>query len=140
MTSSILLFSHAILYPGIVLPSVIGKTGIKKNNDAYADDVDTWAESMDYGQVELHSVMCKLIEGDQKWSNIQDVAAAPIVFHKCITQILGHIVVALSLVIDYEFEFEMDLLDIKRAHMWIPLVSPDQPNEGLGFCLAPDGN
>ena len=49
MTSSILLFAHAIHYAGIVLPSVIGKTGIQKNNDAYTDDVDTWAGSMDYG-------------------------------------------------------------------------------------------
>jgi len=46
MTSSILLFAHAILYAGIVLPSVIGKMGVKKNNDAYADDVDTWAGSI----------------------------------------------------------------------------------------------
>ena len=65
------------------------------------------------------------------------MAAASIAFHKCITQILGHIV-ALPLVIDYEFEFEMDLLDIKGARTRISLVSPDQPNEGLGFCLAPD--
>jgi len=76
MTNRILLFTHVILYAGIVLPSVIGKTGIKKNNDAYADDVDTWAGSMDYGQVESYSFMCRLTEGAQKWSNIQDVAAA----------------------------------------------------------------
>ena len=112
---------------------MIGKTGIRKNNDAYADDVDTWAGSMDYGQVESQSVMCKLTEGAQKWYNIQDVAAASTAFHKCITQILGHIVVALSLVIDYEFEFEMDLLDIKGARTRIPLVSPDQPIRNMSL-------
>ena len=60
MTSSILLFAHVILYAGIVLPSVIDKTGIRENNDAYADDVDTWAGSIDYGQVESHSVIALL--------------------------------------------------------------------------------
>jgi len=140
MTSSIIVYAHALLHAGLVPPSVIGKTGNKKNNDAYADDVDTWAGSLDYGQIELHIVICKLTEGAQKWSNIQNVAAASASFPKCITQLLGHIVVASSLVFNYDFEFNMDLLDIKQARTRIPLVLLDQPNEGLGLCLAPDGN
>ena len=95
---------------------------------------------MGYGQTELHSIMCKLIGGAQKWSNIQDVVAASAAFHKCITQLLGHIIVASSLVLYYKFEFKMDLLDIKGARTQSLLVSSDKPNKGLGFCLAPDGN
>jgi len=100
MTSSILLYAHALLYTGTVLPSVISKTEIKNNKDAYADNVDTWAGLMDYGQIELHSVMCNLTEGAQKWSNVQDVAAASTAFNKCNTQFLGHIAISSSLVID----------------------------------------
>ena len=35
MTSSILLFAHALLYTGLILPSAVEKKGVKKNNDAY---------------------------------------------------------------------------------------------------------
>ena len=85
MMSSILLFTHALLYTGLNLPSVVRKKGIEKNNDAYADDVDTWASSMDYGRIESNSVMIRLTTGAQKWSNLQDVAAASTSLHKCMT-------------------------------------------------------
>ena len=47
MKSSQLLTAHSMLYEGMHLPSVAGKAGIKRNNDAYVDDVDTYAASME---------------------------------------------------------------------------------------------
>ena len=44
MMSSTLLEANGKLYKGISLPSVVGKEhGIKRNNDAYVDNMDTWA-------------------------------------------------------------------------------------------------
>jgi len=140
MASSIILFAHALLYTGLNLPSVVGKKGIEKNNDAYADDVDTWASYMDYGRIESNSLMSRLTTGVQKWSNLQDVAASSTAFHKYTTQLLGYINERSSLVIDYDFEFDMSLLDIKGAKTQIKLISAIDPNFGLGFSLAPDGN
>jgi len=95
---------------------------------------------MEYGSIESHSVMCRLTTVSQKWSNLQDVAAASTVFHKYTTQLLGHANVGSSLKIDYAFEFDMDLLDIKGAQTQIKLASANELNVGLGFSLAPDGN
>ena len=44
MTGNTLLKAYGKFYKGIQFPSVCGKEhGTRKNNDAYADNVDTWA-------------------------------------------------------------------------------------------------
>ena len=96
--------------------------------------------SMDYGRIKSNSVMSRLTTGAQKWSNLQDVAAASIAFHTCTAQLLGYIDVGSSLEIDYDFEFAMILLDIKGASTQIKLISASDPHVGLGFNLALDGN
>ena len=141
MTSSTLLAAHGKLYEGIDLPSVCGKDkGIKKNNDAYVDDVDTWAGSLSNGRDAADEVMFHLMDGAQKWSDVQDVVAASTAFHKCMVQILSHVAVNGSMVIDYEYRSDVTLSDIKGAATTIKFLTPREPNEGLGFNIAPDGN
>ena len=71
MTSSTLIKAHGKLYKGIQLPSVCGKEhGIKKNNDAYVDNVDTWAGSLSNRSDAADEVMYQLMDGAQKWSDI----------------------------------------------------------------------
>ena len=83
MTSSTLLEAHGKLYKGIQLPSVYGKEhGIKKNNDAYVNDVNTWAGSLSNGSDAADEVMEQLMDRAQQWSGIQDVVAASTAFYK----------------------------------------------------------
>ena len=49
MISSTLLAAYAMIYTVLFLPGVYGKNNIKKNNDAFIDDVDTYAGSLDNG-------------------------------------------------------------------------------------------
>ncbi len=86
MTSSTLLRAHGFLYDGIDLSSTCGKaTGIKKNNDAYVDDVNTWAGLLENGHEAADQVMHTLWKGAQSWANIQDVVSQSTAFHKCMT-------------------------------------------------------
>ena len=113
--------------------------GIKKNNDAYVDDVDTWSGQLGYGRTVANNVMISLNGGAQKWSNVQDVVAASTAFHKCMCQVLAWAVLKGSLAIDYAYTYEMTLHDVKGARTKIQFLPASQPNQGLGFNLAPDG-
>ncbi|KAL7532797.1 hypothetical protein ACHAXR_004900 [Thalassiosira sp. AJA248-18] len=134
-----LLTAHQLLYKGIHLQSVHGGKGISKNNDAYVDDVDTWAGSSEYGPDITDYVMSTLENRAQKWTNVQDVAAVSTAFHKCTAQILAWKIVRSSLQIDYEYTYELCLVDSNGATTKIPLLTADKANVGLGFNLTPDG-
>jgi len=54
---------------------------------------------------------------------------------------MAHIIVGTSLVIDYEYRYEMELLiDTKGARTKISSCPPNEPNKGPGFNLIPDVN
>ena len=125
---------------GMHLPSVAGKAGIKRNNDAYVDDVDTYAASMENSPGTAEDVMTTLTSGAQKWTNVQDVVAASTAFHKCITQVLSWKERKGSLEVDYDYKYAMELLDSKGARSSIKFAPPNLPNKGLGFHIAMDGN
>ena len=140
MTSSHLLTAHGALYQGANLPGIVGGKGIVKNNDAYVDDVDTFASSMENGIEVAGEVCTKLTRGAQAWSNVQDVVAASTAFHKCLLSILSYKNKGGSLTINYDYKYSMYLYDVKGAPSLIKMQSPDKPNDGLGFRHAPDGN
>ena len=50
-TGCMLLTAYDSIHPGIYLPDVSGDQtlGIKKSNDAYVDDVDSWSARLDNG-------------------------------------------------------------------------------------------
>ena len=80
------------------------------------------------------------MNGAQKWSDIQDVVAASTAFHKCMVQILSHKVVNGSMMVDYEYRSEASLSDIKGVTTTIKFLTIKEPNKGLGFNIAPNGN
>ena len=117
-----------------------GETCIRKTNDAYADNVDIWGGKTGAGNEAAANTMAQLQDGAQKWSDLQDVIAACTAFQKCLVQILCHKVVQGSLVIKYEYEYNMELKDSMGARTKIKFLSADKPNSGLGFNLCLDGN
>ena len=138
--SSTLLLAHSLLWTGLDLPSSTGGPGLKRNNAGYVDDVDTMAGSTEYGPEATHQVMHHLEVGAQKWANIQDVVAQSTAFHKCAVSALAWKEEKSSLVIDYDFKYDMILSDINGAGTSIGQLAPDKPNKGLGFYQALDGN
>ena len=102
LSSSSIFFAHDDICKGLDLPGIIAADGIKKNNDGYANDVNTYAGEMTNDIYIANNAMTCLATGAQKWANLCDAIAQSIVFHKCIVQILSFVNVNSSLKIDYE--------------------------------------
>ena len=49
MIRSVLLLAHSLVYQGLKLPGVDGRLCFEKNDDAYADNVDTWGCNTEVG-------------------------------------------------------------------------------------------
>ena len=64
------------------------------------------------------------MEGAQKWSDVQDAAAASPAFQKCMVQILSHKAVNGFMVVDYEQQSNVSLSDIERAATKIKFLTP----------------
>jgi hypothetical protein len=56
--SSIVLNAHSTMYTGITSPSPTNELEIRKQNDGYVDDVNTWAASMDWNSDIVEHVLC----------------------------------------------------------------------------------
>ena len=137
--SSSIFTAHNDIYKGLNLPGITAADGIKKKNDGYANDIDTYEGEMTNNIYAADNGMTHLATGAQKWANLRDVIAQSIAFHKCIVQILSFVHVHSSLKIDYGSKFTMRLKDSKWATSSIKYFPPDKSNEGLGFRHAPDG-
>eukprot|EP00956_Cyclotella_meneghiniana_P029777 scaffold73268_cov96-Cyclotella_meneghiniana.AAC.1 len=73
--------AHATLFPEMVLPSPTNDRAIKKRNDGYVDDVNTWAGEMnlDFGVEE--SVMYDLQQRAQGLTDLNEVSGGSTAFH-----------------------------------------------------------
>ena len=140
LSSSSLFWAHSNKYEGLDLPGIILTDGIKKNNNGYVDDVNTYAGEMTKDIHTADNVMTRLSTGAQKWANLCNGIAQSTAFHKCIAQILSFTNVKSSLKIDYKIRYVMSLQDSKEATSSIKYLTPDQPNDSLGFHHALDGN
>ena len=58
------------------VPGVNGEVCIKKNNDAYADDVGTWGGNTGTGNGAAAVTMAQLQDGAPTWSDLWDEIAA----------------------------------------------------------------
>ena len=59
--------------------------------------------------------MVQLQNGAQKWSDLQDVIAACAAFQKCMVQIICHIAVRGPLVLNYDYEYNIESKDSMGA-------------------------
>ena len=65
LSSSSLFCAHDKIYPGLDLPGIIPSDGIKKSNDGYVDDVDTYAGAMTNNIFAADNVMIQLSTGSE---------------------------------------------------------------------------
>ena len=63
LSSSSLFFKHDKIYRGLDLPGIIPSDGIKKNNDGYVNDVDTYTGDMTNDILTADNVMTWLGTG-----------------------------------------------------------------------------
>jgi len=60
LIGSVFLLVHSSIYQGLKLLGVNGEVCIEKNNDVYADDVDTWGSNTGAGNEATAAVMTQL--------------------------------------------------------------------------------
>ena len=138
--SSIVLNAHATMYAGIALPSPIPNLEIRKRNDGYVDDVNTWAASMEWDNEAVEYVLNTLNEGAQILTNLNEVGGGSTAFHKCACILMSWTFNGKRLVIDYEREGTITLLDNKGAPSKITQLRPNEGNAGLGYMMAVDAS
>jgi hypothetical protein len=140
LLSSTIMDAHAKLYEGICLNSPVPGPSIRKRNDGYVDDVNTWAASMEVGILAEEDVMYKLKKGAQTLTELNETSGGATAFHKCATQVLAWQSDGKCLRIKPEVEGRLILKDNKGAASSISNLRSDQANTGLGYHMAVDAN
>jgi hypothetical protein len=140
LLSSIVLDAHESMYEGITLPSPSVPRAIKKRNDGYVDDVNTWAASMECdGNATDHTIYL-LNKGSQSLTDLNEVGGGSTAFHKSVSQLLAWKSNGRFLEIDYDRVGEVILQDNKGAPSKIAQLRPDKGNAGLGYMMAVDAS
>eukprot|EP00956_Cyclotella_meneghiniana_P033092 scaffold93176_cov89-Cyclotella_meneghiniana.AAC.1 len=141
LQSSITLDAHAKLFPELVLPSPGGGRAIRKRNDGYVDDVNTWAGKIERDLGDVEEVMYDLQVRAQGLTDLNEVSGGSTAFHKCACQLLSWRSTGKTLEINYDMEgVGMVLTDAKGAASKIRMLSPSGTNKGLGYFQAVDAN
>ena len=97
----------------------MGQPSHLEEQNAYIDEVDTYAASMSNVTKAAACIMEKLQKGTQKHSNVQYVVTASTEFHKCLVQILSYITMHRLLQVSYNFTHSIHCADVKGAQSLI---------------------
>jgi hypothetical protein len=89
MISSAVLDAHASLYTGLELSPPTPGPGIRKQNDGYVDDVNTWAGCMEIGSEATETTMYQLQKGSQILTDLNETPGGSTAFHKCATALMS---------------------------------------------------
>ena len=124
--------AHPTMYTGITLPSPTNELEIHKQNDGNVDDVNTWAASMDWNSDTVEHVLYMLNQGAQSLTNLNEVGGGSTAFHKCacMLMLMSWTFNGKRLVIDYEQDGTITLLDNKGAPSKITQLQPNEGNAG----------
>ena len=141
LLSSTIFDAHATMYNGLVLSPATPGPGIRKRNDGYVDDVNTWAGCMDIGSGATETTMYQLQKGSQTLTDLNETSGGSTAFHKCATQLLSWIATQDSLEIDKDIEhYGIVLEDAAGAKSSIKQLMPHEANKGLGYHFAIDAS
>jgi hypothetical protein len=132
--------AHSEVYDGLNLPPPTPGPGIKKRNDAYVDDANTWAGQLEQEPDVVEKVLYKLKLGAQSLTDLQDVSGGAMAFYKCFIQLMAWKNGPNRLELRREFTDEFTLCNPKGAPSLITILRPDEANEGLGYHFAVDAN
>ena len=139
-TSSTMLKTHAALAPGLQLNSCTKQRSMKRHNICYVDDNDGQTSAQPESEDPMAEVLSHLDQSTQLWSDITNFTGQTLAFHKTKWQLLAWEVIKHQKQIIMSTNHTLMITDHKGAASIITFLPPDQPNEGLGFNICPDGN
>ena len=113
---------------------------VSRRADKYVDDADTWAGSILTEHKTPHTVIADLQYNSQTWSDISDAVFQAVAHVKYVVSLLSHKEVKGRQDIDYGGTYDTELEVYQGAKTNIQYAKPNEPNIGLGYRQAPDGN
>ena len=81
--------AHTTLHKPITMMGETNKVVMQKNNDAFVDDTDGYAEAENRCNNAEEEAIRSLQENTQSWAKLIAVLGGSIAFHKCIWQVIG---------------------------------------------------
>ena len=87
--SHTILEAHTVLHKPITMMGVTNNIVVQKNNDAFVDDTDGYAEAVERGDNTEEEAIKSLQEKAQSWAKLIAVLGGSIAFHKCIWKVIG---------------------------------------------------
>jgi hypothetical protein len=141
LLSSTVLEAHSSLYHGIdLLPATPGPR-IKKLNNGYVNDVNTWAGNMGWDSQAAEEATYDLQHGAQTLTDLNETPGGSTAFHKCATQLLTWHATRDTLKIEYNIDdYRIMLRDAVGATSMISQLKPNEANKGLGYHFAVDAS
>ncbi len=123
--SSTVMQAHSRVYKGLDLPPPTLGPGIRKRNDAYVDDANTWAGQLEREPDVVEKVLHDLKEGAQSLTDLQDVSGGAMAFYKCFIQLMAWQAGSNTLELKTQFDNEFTLRDPEGAPSLIGILRLD---------------
>jgi hypothetical protein len=136
LLSSSIMDAHKSMYGGVELPSPVLGPCIRKINNGYVDDVNTFSASMETGLLAEEDTLYRLERGAQSLTDLNDTSGGATAFHKCATQLLSWRSDGRRLVINDNSELKIKLKDVNGATSYITSLGPQVANKGLGYFMT----
>ena len=89
LMSHTILEAHTTLHKPITMVGATNSVVVQKNNDAFVDDTDGYAEEESRCDSAEEEAIRSLQEKAQSWAKLIAVLGGSIDFHKCIWQLIG---------------------------------------------------
>ena len=140
LMSHTILEAHTDLHKPITMMGATNKVVVQKNNDAFVDDTDGYAEAVERGDNAEEEAIKSLQEKAQSWAKLIAVLGGSIAFNKCIWQVIGWYYKVSPPRMKEKSHYKIELTDREGMKTEIQQLPKDQPNIGLGCRLAMDGS
>ena len=131
--------THPSIAPGLNLPSCTGKRAISHHSLGYVDDTEGHVSADHDSPHPIVELIAKLSESGQKYCNLQALTGGASALHKTKWRMIAWEMINGELKLVRATEERIVLEDGNGAISVIDFVAPDEPNEGLGYKMCPDG-
>jgi hypothetical protein len=136
----IMLKTHNILSPGLLLRSPSLQRSIRHSSISYADDTDGQVLMDTLDTTLTLDVVENLCQNAQLWSTLADMCGGLIALHKCNWHLIAWELQSGHLTLAHSYSVPLVMMDCHGSMSTIPYLRPDQPNVGLGFRLRQNVN
>ena len=140
LLSDVLLRVHASIAPGLEMHSCNLEHKVQHHSIAFVDDVDGHVTANPDSEDCARDIVAHLNRAGAIWNNLFEIAGQSIALHKVRWRTLVWEMRDREWKLVTSAPGRVKLTDSRGAVANVDYVPPNEPNEGLGFLMCPDGN